>query len=203
MSSNNKNKGNKKTLSSIQKVEWYLLIGLGLLLLFLTLWCFVFGKCHFSPTGRNCDCNCNDTIVPPNPTPVHNQDDGPAPVPHTGDVQILLSWSNYNDLDLSCIDPYGYEVWYGNHIVPSGGELDIDMNAGGPSSRNPIENIYWPSGGAPKGKYQVRLTFFSVKDNVVETPYEVKVKHGNNIDTYTGTLNSEKQIVDICSFEID
>jgi hypothetical protein len=52
------------------------------------------------------------------------------PEPSTGSVQVLLKWYNYNDLDLICRDPNGDVVWYKNKIVPSGGMLEIDMNAG-------------------------------------------------------------------------
>lgn len=184
----------------------WLLLALGLLLLFMLLWCFVFDKCHFNL----CGCDCNDIIpnnvIPPtqndgnnNPTPDDN------PIPHTGDVQILLSWSNLNDLDIACVDPQGNTVWYNNKTVPSGGVLDIDMNInGGIQKTNPIENIYWPSGSAPQGQYSVFLTYFSQNENSdLTTPYTVKVKHGDIVDTYTGTLTTVKQQVNICTFVID
>jgi hypothetical protein len=47
-----------------------------------------------------------------------------------GDIQISLSWHNYNDLDLHCIDPAGVEIFSAIHIsARTGGELDIDQNA--------------------------------------------------------------------------
>lgn len=184
----------------------WLLLGLGLLLLFLLLWCFVFGKCHFNL----CGCDCNDPI-PNNVIPPSQNDDNitPAPndnpIPHTGDVQILLSWSNLNDLDIACVDPQGNTVWYKNKRVPSGGVLDIDMNTNeGIKKTNPIENIYWPSGSAPKGQYSVVLTYYAKNENSdALTPYTVKVKHGDIVDTYTGTLTTVKQQVNICTFVID
>ncbi len=65
--------------------------------------------------------------------------------PSTGDVQILLSWDNYNDLDLVCTDPNNETVWFKNKSIASGGKLEIDMNVNYPDSKTPIENIYWPS----------------------------------------------------------
>ena len=136
----------------------------------------------------------------PNPDP----NSEPIPVPHTGDVQILLKWKNYNDLDLSCVDPYGDTVWYQNKRVPSGGELDVDMNVSGGQSRSPIENIYWPTGGAPKGQYTVYVKYFAQNDLLKrKTSYEVMVKHGGTTETYTGTLSREKQVEKICTFTMD
>lgn len=133
-----------------------------------------------------------------------NDSSVPTPVPHTGDVQILLKWSNLNDLDLSCIDPNGDTIWYHNKRVPSGGELDVDMNAGEHSSRTPIENIYWPTGGAPKGQYTVYVTYYSRRKSWKRnTSYEIIVKHGSQTDTYTGKLTYVNQKVTICTFNIE
>lgn len=175
------NKHNKKHLSSILKVEKVLLIVLGILLLLLLLFCFLSGYINSKA------CGCND-----------------KPVPHTGDVQILLSWSNYNDLDIACIDPNGDKVSFERKNVPSGGHLDIDMNAGDPLRRDPIENIYWPTGGAPKGEYKVFLTYFARHDHSqLVTPYKIKIKYGNETKNFTGELTEEKQVVTIYTFTID
>jgi subtilisin family serine protease len=80
--------------------------------------------------------------------------------PSTGDVQILLSWNNYNDLDLVCSAPNSETVWFKNKNVASGGKLEIDMNANYPDSQTPIENVYWPSGKAPYGTYSVYLVYY-------------------------------------------
>lgn len=180
------NKHNNIT-TKILRIEGVCLIVLAILLLLILIWCFTF--CIFNI--RPCDCDCDSG-------------NNPRPIPHTGDVQILLSWSNYNDLDIACIDPYGQKVWYQNKTVPSGGQLDIDMNASEPLRRNPIENIYWPTREAPKGEYKVIITYYARHDNrQLETPYMVKVKYGNETQTYTGRLTRENQQVTICTFNID
>lgn len=187
MSSNSHNNKEQKATSKILRIEGVLLAILGIFLLLLLIGCFLSGIFNV----KSCNCNSDSDI-------------NPQPVPHTGDVQILLSWSNYNDLDIACIDPFGQKVWYQNKTVPSGGQLDIDMNAGGPSRRDPIENIYWPTGGAPKGEYKVILTYYARYDNRhLATPYTVKVKHGSETHTYTGTLTIVNQEVTICTFTLD
>lgn len=136
-----------------------------------------------------------DKSVSPEPLP---------PVPGTGDVQILLKWSNMNDLDISCKDPKGDVVSFQNPVVSSGGQLDIDMNAGADLSSSPIENIYWPTGGAPKGRYTVYLTYYARHDALKQvSPYEIMVKHGDKTDNYTGEMTEVGQEIQICSFTIE
>jgi subtilisin family serine protease len=125
-----------------------------------------------------------------------------TPAPSTGDVQVLLSWNNYNDLDLIVTDPYGETVWFKNRRVSSGGQLEIDMNVEYPDSKTPIENIYWQQGGAPNGIYNVYLLYFNQHQNIAENPYKITVKHGDKTDEYTGTINKEKEAIHICTFTL-
>jgi len=79
----------------------------------------------------------------------------------TGDVQVTLSWSDINDLDLHVIDPNGEEVYYGNRMSTTGGTLDVDANAAcNNTTTSPKENIFWPAGTAPSGTYTVQVVFF-------------------------------------------
>lgn len=66
----------------------------------------------------------------------------------SGDVQISLMWDNRNDIDLHCLTPLKEHIYFNQKRVKSGGELDVDMNAREPYSDKPVENIYWPAGGA-------------------------------------------------------
>lgn len=113
--------------------------------------------------------------------------------PSFGDVQILLSWQNTNDLDLICVDPHGDFVWYDNKTVPSGGSLEIDMNAE-IKSGNPIEHIYWPHGTAPNGEYNVYVSYFEQHEsNLLQTPYKLKIKYSDKTEQFTGVM---KQVGD-------
>ena len=103
----------------------------------------------------------------------------------TGDVQVTLSWDAESDVDFHVIDPNGDEVYFTNRQVPSGGELDLDSNAGCliDSVRN--ENITWPMGSAPRGTYTVRVDYWSACD-VAATNYTVLVNNGGNVEIFTG-----------------
>jgi subtilisin family serine protease len=126
-----------------------------------------------------------------------------TPPPSTGDVQVLLSWNNYNDLDLICTDPQGAFVWFKNKRVPSGGQLQIDMNVEYPDSKTPIENIYWQQGGAPNGTYNVYLLYYRRHESAInETPYNIKVIYGGKTEGYSGTIKKEDKAVHIGSFTL-
>ncbi len=116
----------------------------------------------------------------------------------SGDVQLSLIWYNANDLDLYCKDPNGDVVFYKNPRVPSGGELDVDANAGTTRSglptvltTEPVENIYWPKGGAPAGRYQVFVNYFAHRPATGApnaTKYKVNVLHDGQRYEFTGTI---------------
>ena len=125
-----------------------------------------------------------------------------TPEPSTGDVQVLLTWNNYNDLDLAVIDPEENAIWYKNKRVPSGGLLEIDMNVEYPDSKTPIENIVWKP-NAPDGTYNVYLLYYKKHESTIdETPYNVKVKYGEKTEDYTGVIKKEDNAIHICSFTL-
>lgn len=110
-----------------------------------------------------------------------------------GDIQISLYWKNFNDLDLHCIDPSGEEIWFNNKIsYNTHGELDVDQNAQPPYNAKPVENIFWPVGGAPRGRYQVFVVYYAQHDAANATAFTVRtVMHGrtnffSSIISYTG-----------------
>ena len=81
------------------------------------------------------------------------------PVLQTGDVQVTLRWASGDDLDLIVVDPAGSIVDFSSPTSPSGGQLDVDANGFCQTqSFAPVENIFWPTGGAPEGDYLAYVT---------------------------------------------
>ncbi|MBI3875465.1 MAG: hypothetical protein HY300_05810 [Verrucomicrobia bacterium] len=107
----------------------------------------------------------------------------------TGDVQLSLMWDNENDLDLHCIDPNGEHIYFGHKKSASGGELDVDMNARPPYSNKPVENIYWPSGGAPMGHYQVFVHHYARHAGADTTAFTVGVKAAGKVREFKGSVS--------------
>src|SRR5580698_9852540 len=110
----------------------------------------------------------------------------------SGDVQMSLIWFNTNDLDLHCVDPKGFEIYWqkSNRKSPSGGELDVDKNAGcRDTTAEPVENIYWATGTAPMGHYQVFVDYYQqCALGTDDTRYEVTVLHGSERRQFSGTI---------------
>lgn len=107
----------------------------------------------------------------------------------TGDVQISVTWDSPADVDLHVIEPNGTEIFFGAPRSSTGGELDLDSNAGcsdGPRA----ENISWPSGRAPSGTYTVRLSYRS-NCGAPETNFVICV---NSSDTFEGTFTGSGEV---------
>lgn len=119
----------------------------------------------------------------------------------TGDVRVTLTWNTTADIDLHVTDPMGFEIYFpsDHERSPSGGELDVDANAGCGNDQQ-VENIFWPAGGAPNGTYQVEVVYFS-SCGAGPTNYEVAVNVGGRLlDRHRGTLYSESDSATLPSF---
>ena len=66
-----------------------------------------------------------------------------------GDLRFSIQWNdrqqNSNDFDAHCVEPSGYEIFFGNRseLSPSGGSLDVDIVY--PTTETAIENIIYSS----------------------------------------------------------
>ncbi len=112
----------------------------------------------------------------------------------TGDVQITLTWDTETDQDLHVIDPAGDRIFFGSRTSPSGGTLDFDNTSGfGP------ENIFWPPGQAPNGRYKVQVVYFS---GVGVTNVAVVVTRSDApTQTFNGTLAANGDTLNVTEFD--
>lgn len=119
-----------------------------------------------------------------------------------GDVQFNVSWENSADLDLFVTDPAGTELFFAAPRSASGGELDLDSNAMCEPGVS-VENVYWPTDGAPEGDYVVELMLYDACSNVGPTTYRGTLLLGGMVaGTFDGELNAaqEKRRVEITRF---
>lgn len=145
---------------------------------------------------------------PPPPTPTHI----PSPVPSptleptrvaemgTGDVQVTLIWDNYNDLDLFVNDPNGETIFWDHPSAASGGKLDVDANymCINDVTPNPVENIFWPTGGAPAGDYSIGVRYYQhCSDAPTKNDFTVRVLVDGISQVFTGTVSTVDEIVSI------
>jgi len=123
-----------------------------------------------------------------------------------GDIQFSLFWRNHNDLDLHCIDPMGFEIFYSSKFSPlTGGELDIDQNFREPYNSNPVENIYWPAGHAPAGLYRVFVVYYAQHDPMDMTSYTLRtvVQNKTNYFTRAMAMQGQRKTHWICTIRYD
>jgi hypothetical protein len=106
----------------------------------------------------------------------------------TGNIQVNVSWDSDADVDLYLVEPNGNEIYYGSTESSTGGELDLDSNAGcSPGTRN--ENITYPTGTPPRGTYTVRVNYWSAC-GATSTQYVVTVRvQGQAPRPFTGSFS--------------
>lgn len=107
-----------------------------------------------------------------------------------GILRVSLSWHNHDDLDLHIIEPGGYKIFYPNKrkISPSGGMLDVDMNAGYGSTREPVENIFWTRNPTKNGKYKVIVNNFSKREET-NSGFEIEIEYNGEVYTFSSNTN--------------
>lgn len=119
----------------------------------------------------------------------------------SGDIQVSLAWSNLNDIDLHVIGPAGERIYFGHRQSRCGGCLDVDMNAGGLQSIEPVENVYWPRNHAPAGKYRVFVHHFANRGGRDPTPFEVYVLANGRKSLFRGVAVPETVPLLVAEFD--
>jgi len=108
----------------------------------------------------------------------------------TGDVQVSLLWDADVDFDLAVRDPSGDIVNFDQKTVASGGRLDRDANF--PCNQivpDPVENVFWPEGGAPDGGYAAIVTYRTTCGSEGTLSYRIIIRvDGDVVLDTTGRL---------------
>jgi hypothetical protein len=107
----------------------------------------------------------------------------------TGEIQTNVTWDTPADVDLHLIDPSGKEIYYASRNSPTGGQLDLDSNAGCGTDGPRAENIFWGDGiVVPHGEYILRVDYWS-SCGTPSTNYTVTLNlRGQPPRIFTGTL---------------
>jgi uncharacterized protein YfaP (DUF2135 family) len=96
------------------------------------------------------------------------------------ELRISLAWYNYDDLDIHVVEPSGNEVCFSN----KGGKLDVDMNAGGRNSRDPVENVSYTKDNIRDGVYKVYVNQFSRRE-AIDVGFAIEVESANQLHNFT------------------
>jgi uncharacterized protein YfaP (DUF2135 family) len=109
----------------------------------------------------------------------------------TGDVQVTLLWADGNDLDLHVIDPSGAEIYFSHPTSSTGGTLDHDDTAGCSSTGTHVENVFWPTGRAPAGRYRVFVKNYTSCGSQSRYSLQAKVR-GLAVITTSGSVGAHE-----------
>lgn len=110
-----------------------------------------------------------------------------------GALRASLSWHNYDDLDLHCIQPDGSEIYFRNKSSTSSGVLDVDMNAGVASTRNAVENIIWSNEGKMKeGIYTIKIHNYCQRETNSQG-YELEIECNGEVFNFSDIKNPRSQ----------
>lgn len=108
----------------------------------------------------------------------------------SGIIRASLSWGNHDDLDLHCSEP-GYHIYFGNkgRLSPSGGMLDVDMNAGGGTTITPVENIFWQTLPRVQGEYELCVHQYRRDNGAYTDGFEVEIEYDGEVNSFAVAKN--------------
>lgn len=130
-------------------------------------------------------------------------------------LRVSLSWFNFDDLDLHIHEPpirgahsQRSHIHFANKHGYTGGMLDVDMNAFGVRTREPVENIVWADAPPPDGPYRVVVNNYNQRETsdpgfVIEVESVGQVSHysynkavRNKQDIHVATLHVRNNVVE-------
>lgn len=105
-------------------------------------------------------------------------------------LRVSLSWFNFDDLDLHVHEPQGRgaaglrdHIFFANKRGWTGGELDVDMNAGGPRSREAVENTVWMQ-RIPDGAYKVVVNNYTKRESI-DVGFVIEIENNGKISHFS------------------
>ena len=104
----------------------------------------------------------------------------PDVVAGTGDVQVTLIWDTDSDMDLRVVEPSGFEISHHTPESESGGRLDLDTIPATGDLGPHVENVFWPAGGAPSGRYFAYVQHYG-SNGTNPGPYTLEVRVGGEL----------------------
>jgi hypothetical protein len=113
-----------------------------------------------------------------------------------GEICCRLAWYNYDDLDLHMTEPSGSNhIYYGNKRSPTGGQLDVDMNAGHGHTRTPVENIFYARVPTLNGRYLLSVHQYNQRERK-DTGFEVEIDIRGEVHSfvYNGVMSQGKTV---------
>lgn len=120
-----------------------------------------------------------------------------------GELRVSLSWFNYDDLDLHVKEPNGHIIWFREKVSHiSGGNLDVDMNAGSGQTRKAVENIIWPNKNRMvEGRYKVMVNNFAKRESI-DVGFAVEIEQNNEIYPFEHSKAvRDKETITVTEFE--
>jgi hypothetical protein len=102
----------------------------------------------------------------------------------SGEITLSLMWSDFNDLDLHCLDPSGETIFFGNKFGRYG-TLDVDRNVE-PTTSKPVENIFFEK--PLPGQYRVYLNHYATHSGPSSQEYQVRVTVSGQREEFFGIV---------------
>ena len=123
-----------------------------------------------------------------------------------GCLSFTLIWNSTDDLDLDVIDAKNNHIWYkkycksqDNQFSSTGGQLDIDLNAEGIDTDQPVENVYFKC-TPPNGIYSARVRAYEKRE---PNPVNIKLivrKKGKIIKEISSTISQQNEMIELIKY---
>lgn len=104
-------------------------------------------------------------------------------------VRVSLAWFNRDDLDIHVYEPDGNHI----HFRNKDGKLDVDMNANGRLSEEPVENVSWVR--PQDGVYNIQVHNYNNRTS--SSPgFVIEIENHGQISqySYSGALRDDETV---------